>query len=168
MVPDIDLQLQAVIKALTDTVMPAIDPANKMAMEQVGLAVATLSMARNRLPLVRRLARYGLQMAIVTAEELVASVPTAAAGLAVPLSAGRQALQDPAHDTAELDAMLRALNGAIGALIDDSSNGPYIAAIEAIILRRGKLATDLVRAWTMPSGFEPNPASVPTIESLLS
>ncbi len=168
MVPDIDLQLQAVIKALTDTVMPAIDPANKMAVEQAGLAVATLSMARNRLPLVRRLARHGLQMAIAMAEELVAAIPTAAAGLAAPLAAGREALQDPAHDTAAIDAVQRALNDAIGALIDDSSNAPHIAAIEAIIIRRGKLATDLGRAWTMPSGFEPNPASVPTIESLLS
>lgn len=168
MVPSIDLQLQAVIKALTDTVMPAIDPTNKMAMEQAGLAVATLSMARNRLPLVRRLARHGLQMAIAMADELVAAVPVVAAGLTAPLAAGRQALQDPALDTADIDAVLRGLNDAIGALIDDSSNGPQIATIEAIIIRRGKLATDLGRAWTMPSGFEPNPASVPTIESLLS
>jgi len=168
MVPDIDLQLQAVIKALTDTVMPAVDPANKMAMEQVGLAVATLSMARNRLPLVRRLVRHGLEMAITTAEELLAGVPAVASGLVGPLALGRQALLDPAMDTADIDTVLRALNDAIGALIDDSSSGPHIAAIEAIILRRGKLATDLGRAWTMPSGFEPNPASVPTIESLLS
>jgi hypothetical protein len=168
MVPDIDLQLQAVIKALTDTVMPAIDPANKMAVEQAGLAVATLAMARSRLPLVRRLVRHGLDMAIATAEELLAAVPAAATGLAAPLDAARQALLDPARDTADIDTTLRALNDAIGALVDASSSDPDIAVIEAIILRRGKLVTDLGRAWTMPAGFEPNPASVPTIESLLS
>ena len=91
-----------------------------------------------------------------------------AAGLAAQLAAGQQALQDPAYDTADIDAAQRALNDAIGTLIDASGNGPDCADIEAIIIRRGKLATDLGRAWTMPSGFEPNPASVPSIESLLA
>src|SRR3546814_5642901 len=40
-----------VIKALKDTVMPAVDPAHRMAIEQLGLSIATLSMVRERLPL---------------------------------------------------------------------------------------------------------------------
>src|SRR3546814_16465351 len=51
MIPDLDLQLQVVIKALQDTVMPAVDPAHRMAIEQLGLSIATLSMVRERLPL---------------------------------------------------------------------------------------------------------------------
>src|SRR3546814_11599500 len=51
MIPDLDLQLQVVIKALKDTVMPAVDPAHRMAIEQLGLSIATLSMVRERLPL---------------------------------------------------------------------------------------------------------------------
>src|SRR3546814_15487978 len=51
MIPDLDLQLQVVIKALKDTVMPAVDPAHRMAIEQLGLSLETLSMVRERLPL---------------------------------------------------------------------------------------------------------------------
>src|SRR3546814_19527781 len=51
MIPDLDLQLQVVIKALKDTVMPAVDPAHRMAIEQLGLSIATISLVRARLPL---------------------------------------------------------------------------------------------------------------------
>src|SRR3546814_20596692 len=50
MIPDLDLQLQVVIQALKDTVMPAVDPAHRMAIEHLRLSIATLSMVRERLP----------------------------------------------------------------------------------------------------------------------
>ena len=42
MVPDADLQLSVVIKALSEVVAPAVDPANRLAVEQLHLSIATI------------------------------------------------------------------------------------------------------------------------------
>ena len=65
MVPDIDLQLQVAIKALSDAIAPAVDPDDKMATEQLQLVIATLTMARERLPVERRMGRRLLAFALV-------------------------------------------------------------------------------------------------------
>src|SRR3546814_20887185 len=67
MVPSVDLQLQAAIKALSDTVGPAVDPADKVASEQLHLVIATLGMVRERLPAQRRFIRRLLDDAVAIA-----------------------------------------------------------------------------------------------------
>ena len=95
MVPDPDLQLKMVIKALSETVTPAVDPNNKVAQEQLHLAVATLGVLRSRLPMTRRYYRALAQDAIALARELEkatgASKPLGAA-----IDAVSNALADPA------------------------------------------------------------------------
>src|SRR3546814_17918669 len=78
MIPDLDLQLQVVIKALKDTVMPAVDPAHRMAIEQLGLSIATLSMVRERLPLAGLRAWQDLATAIAPGRATVLAVPSLA------------------------------------------------------------------------------------------
>ena len=70
MVPDLDLQLQVSMKALTDTVMPAVDQTNKMAVEQLHLVLGTLNMVRQRMPAARRFTRRLLEDAIAMATAL--------------------------------------------------------------------------------------------------
>src|SRR3546814_11359836 len=67
MVPRVDLQLQAAIKALSDTVGPAVDPADKVASEQLDLEIDTLGTVRERLPAQRRLIRRPLEDAVASA-----------------------------------------------------------------------------------------------------
>lgn len=167
MVPDIDLQLQAAIKALADTVMPAVDPGNKMAAEQLGLAIATLGIVRQHLPLARRLARRALGHAIGMATELSSVGGEKAAALARPLAAAEAALADPEADTADIDRARGALNEAICAFVDGESEGPAARAVEAVVIRRSRETTELARAWCLPAGFEPYPERLPLIESLL-
>src|SRR3546814_6371792 len=73
MVPSFDLQLQAAIKALSDTVGPAVDPADKVASEQLHLVIATLGMVRERLPAQRRFIRRLLEDAVAIAGAVNAS-----------------------------------------------------------------------------------------------
>ena len=42
------LQIQTVIKTLTDVVLPAVDPSNKLAIEQARLAIGTLNIVLQR------------------------------------------------------------------------------------------------------------------------
>ena len=46
MIPEIDTQLAAVIKALSDNVLPAVDAGNPMAAEQIQLCLATLGLVK--------------------------------------------------------------------------------------------------------------------------
>ena len=45
------LQVKIVLKALTDVVLPAVDPNNKLAQEQARLCIGTLQIMASRLPL---------------------------------------------------------------------------------------------------------------------
>ena len=47
-------QLQTVIKAMTDVILPAVDPNNKLAQEQAGLVIAILNLIAQRMPLIYR------------------------------------------------------------------------------------------------------------------
>ena len=167
MVPDIDLQLQAAIKALTDTVMPAVDPGDKMAVEQLGLAIATLGIVRQHLPLARRLARRALAHAVGMAAELASVGGENAAALVSPIAAAEAALADPEADVADIDGARGILNEAICAVVDGASDGPAARAVEAVVIRRSRETTELARAWCLPAGFEPYPERLPSIESLL-
>jgi hypothetical protein len=167
MVPDLDLQLQATIKALTDAVMPAVDPANKMAVEQLGLAIATLGMVRARIPLARSAARRALADTLELAAEVASAAPAQAEELLGQIDGARAALSDAAAETTDLASVVRSLNAAICAVIDACADGPAANAVEAIVIRRSRAATDLGRAWCLPAGFEPYPDRLPTIESLV-
>src|SRR3546814_7700012 len=92
MVPSVDLQLQAAIKALSDTVGPAVDPADKVASEQLHLVIATLGMVRERLPAQRRFIRRLLEDAVAIAGAVNASEQDD--GLAAAVVVGRAALAD--------------------------------------------------------------------------
>lgn len=49
MQPGIDLRLRTMMKALSEVVMPAIDPVNRMAMEQAGVILGSLDFLREQI-----------------------------------------------------------------------------------------------------------------------
>jgi len=73
MIPDADLQLSVVIKALRDVVAQAVDPGNRVAAEQLQLSIATLGLLKARLPLLHQCARRELANAISLGEALAAA-----------------------------------------------------------------------------------------------
>ena len=78
-------QIPALIKSLTDVVLPAVDPANKLAQEQGQLIVGMLHLIAQRLPLQYRYDRHELLSFIGLADEIAshgASIAEAAATLA--------------------------------------------------------------------------------------
>src|SRR3546814_601910 len=107
MVPSVDLQLQAAIKALSDTVGPAVDPADKVASEQLHLVSATLGMVRERLPAQRRFIRRLLEDAVAIAGAVNASEQDD--GLAEAVVVARAALADPEMRSEEHTSGLQSL-----------------------------------------------------------
>ena len=161
MVPDLDLQLQAVIKALGDTVMPALDPANRVAAEQLSLSLATLGMVRARLPLASRREWQELQNMIGLGEAVAALGDFNALDAAL---ADAAVVRDDANPQpfARTKAT-RAIGAATSAVVTAGASDAVMRAV----VTHSKPATDLSRAWSLPAGFEPDPDEVPALESLL-
>src|SRR3546814_16452109 len=124
MIPDLVLQLQVGIKALKDTVMPAVDPAHRMAIEQLGLSIATLSMVRERLPLAGLREWQDLANAIALGRATVVAVSSIALEQAI--GDGAALLDDarptPGARTAAKRAVLSAASLAVREPDDRSPN----------------------------------------------
>ncbi|QUT07214.1 hypothetical protein KFK14_07330 [Sphingobium phenoxybenzoativorans] len=165
MVLDINLQLNVVMKALRDAVGPAVDPGNKMAVEQLQLSIATLNMVIDRLPLVRKCVRRALADTIEMAErisELDESNP-----LDPQVTRARAALLDPALDNEDLDVIRQDLLSRVTALFSHERRPDARRAMARAIVAASKPQTDMARAWCVNSGFELDPSVLPKIEAIL-
>ncbi|MFW2828754.1 hypothetical protein [Sphingomonas sp. ID0503] len=165
MVPDLDLQLQVVLKALQDTIKPALDPADKPAGEQLGLIMATLGLVRANLPKQRRFVRRLLEKAIALAETLNAG--SAEAALAQAIDDARAMLRDPEAEAFEVEACRGALNARLAERIAAAGEGG-IAALSADVLSGTRGTVELIRAFNAGSGFEGADSTVPPIDTLLT
>jgi hypothetical protein len=155
-IPEIDVQLAAVAKALADNVLPAVDPANPMAVEQLHLALATLALIRQRLPDLHAYLRRDLAEAIALARSIGADP-----------GEGEAVLASPASSPQRLEAEVRALKEAIAARIDAVRGSPEESAVAAAVLGAAEPAILRWRAWASGMGFEPDPAAVPPLGDLL-
>jgi hypothetical protein len=163
MVPDLDLQLQVAIKALTDTVAPALDPAQRVAHEQLGLAIATLSMVREHLPLEQSREWKALADARDLAEAVHAHAPGTDISAAIAEAQGLLAAGNPAPG-ARKAATARLLAAVSAVARAPETPRPVLA----LIVDKSGPSTDLARAWCLAAGFEPDPAEVPALARLLS
>jgi hypothetical protein len=166
MLPGPILQLRVVIKALRDVIAPAIDPDNRVAAEQLHLSIATLSLMEARLPLLHRGARQELANAITLGETLE-MVAEAKGLLATPLAAACAALADATVDMSELENCKARLLTAVSNIVAHSPDAVADRRIAQAVISASKPQCDLARAWCLPAGFEPDPAELPVIESLL-
>jgi hypothetical protein len=168
MVPDIDLQLRVVIKALREVVAPAVDPNNKLALEQFHLSLATLGFVESRLPLVRKRVRQELQNAVALAEAVAAALKQNSSPITTEVIAARTALADADVDTSELEAFKSRLLAAVSAAVNASSDAATDLALAKAVVAASKPQFDLTRAWGLPAGFEPDPAEVPPLAGLIA
>jgi hypothetical protein len=159
MIPEIDVQLAAVAKALADNVMPAVDHGNPMAVEQLHLALATLGIVRQRLPDLHAYLRRDLTEAIALARRIgadSAAVGDSEAVLAAPTSSPQR-----------IEAQVRSLKEAITSRIDAARGTPDESAVAVAVLNAAEPAILRWRAWSIGMGFEPDPAAVPALGDLL-
>ncbi len=157
MIPEIDVQLAAVIKALGDNVAPALDPANPMAAEQLHLAMATLAIVRQRLPDLHANLRCDLAEAIALAGRIGAGTGAAEAVLTSPESSAQR-----------LESEVRALKEAITARIDAVRGTADEARVARAVMEAAQAPILRWRSWASGMGFEPDPAAVPPLADLLA
>ena len=171
------LQLQSVIKSMTDVVLPAIDPHNRMAQEQAQLILGMLHLLAQRLPLqfqydVDELQRYvGLSSQLLGSAHGGPATTQQLAQLEGAAAEGARVLAGAQLAPATLEASVLALRNDISALIravwEDgapecrpSTHAAVMDAAKAQILRE--------RAWFQPQGWDADPSAYPAIETLLN
>ena len=168
MVPSADLQLQVVIKALGEAIAPAVDPANKVAIEQLHLSIATLSMLRTQLPMTRRFLRAVMADAIDLGEALCrATDADARRSLEEGLEAARAVLSDPAAENEKIESARADLTDRTVKLIASAERETQ-SRFEKLVLDLSGRSLERFRAWFSTSGFEPVSAHIRPISELIA
>lgn len=166
MIPDIDTQLLSVIKSVQDNVAPAVDQNNQLAQEQLHLALATLNIVRQHLPIYHSYVRSDFNELLAMADELLGAEGNTHKGtLAQTIEASRNALADPANGSDSLLLANRLLREAIAEFLTDNLEN---TGNDRIVLKFSKKGLDMGRAWNKPMGFEPNPDSLQGLGQLLN
>lgn len=169
MIPDIQLQLKAVVKSLKDTVLPAIDKGNELAQQQIQLSMATLEIALNNLPVMHAMLRKDIEQHINMAREMGGALKSEEnkRSLQALISTAEQALQDPTQGLTQLQQQARELRSGIGDVISGNAEGADAVALEQIVLAHSEASLTLGRAMNKPMGFEPAPDDIADIAALV-
>lgn len=163
MLPSPDLQLQVAMKALTDTILPALDPAQKVAAEQLHLTVATLAMVRRRLPAMAAVDRRLLELAAAQARAVLACMASEALAAEAGQAETLLARVDPEpHAIGVATSRLKALVG-------DIARDPQTpAAVLRAVLATSQPSLDVARAWCLPGGFETEAEEIARLTALVA
>lgn len=170
------LQVQTVIKAMTDVVLPAVDPDNKLAQEQARLVIGMLHLVAQRQPLMYRYDRDELSRFLALADTLQAeakSLPGAAEALHALTTAtdvGADVLDRAQAEPSELEMANFELREKIGALITAIYAGTEtgkLKHISAIVTAHAKEQLLRERSWLIAQGWEADPKAIPAIETLI-
>lgn len=162
MIPDIELQLQVVIKSLKDNVLPAVDGDNELAQQQIQLSLATLQIVSDHLPLVHLALRQDLLLHTEMAEKLLAicTDKESVSSLPVAIKTAKSITTDPSQGFVQLQQQSRVLREVIGQVIANNADSDNVAEIEKIVFAISASTLSLSRAWAKPLGFEPDPSAV--------
>lgn len=175
------VQIQSIIKALTDVVLPAVDPGNKLAQEQSRLVIGLLTLMSKQLPLQFRFDCDELARLIAFSQQLrqqLRQLGRETAGLQTTLAQLKAATADAEHvlerAKAEpeevLDAVrsLRASSGAVVSAVFTEADAATVESVQKAVLANAEQQLLRDRSWLLMQGWEADPASVPPIEQLLA
>lgn len=164
-----DGALQAAIKALEQAVLPAVNPADPLAGEQLRLAIGYLKLLRTRLGHVEDRALFELQhyrdMAASLHDDARAEGGEIARRFDEALALGTQARR-PADVRAAAAALSAAVSGLVRAAADAVPERRQ--RIEHTVARQSRRWVDAQRAWFAPLGFELRPSQLPALDDALA
>ncbi len=170
MIQSFQTQLEVTLRALTDVVLPALDPANRQALEQLQLSLATLNFLQARLPYARRYQRMELEHLIELAGKVIAVIGASApatASLTQTMDNGRAELAKPQAEVEDYLRLSRELRELIADIVANSAGETFEDSLDALIVKSTQYLLLRERVWCLPLGFELAPQDLPDIEDLL-
>ncbi|MFF0710428.1 hypothetical protein [Gordonia sputi] len=160
--------LRATIKSLRDVVGPAVDSADPMAQEQMALSLMALEFVRSRLDHLHARDRFLLQHYLQMGQKIADAVTPAPVHLNSALDAAR-AVVDQADVS---DVRIRSAADAIAAAISDVVDSPLDEGtrreVDTTIVESSCDRIEFERAWHAPMGFDPDVASIASVEAAAS
>jgi hypothetical protein len=168
-----DNALRAAIKALSEVVAPALDPSDHQAAEQLQLVIHSLGFVRERLDYLHDRERFDVRhhvsLALAVADDADDAAPASAETLRDAVAAAMSVYERPGARTTELRAASAAVAAALRTLLRESADAdPAVRRrIERRILEGSRERIDADRAWYLPQGFDPDPASALPLELAL-
>jgi hypothetical protein len=157
-----DIQIQSMIKAMIDVVLPAVDPEHKMALEQARLVISTLQLVAKRLPIAYRYDVDELRRYVAFARDLVAEVgPDVGWPVMTELQTlaadGGDVLDRALAEPAEIESAIFELRLAVGKLVQEANQQGSSEArktVRKLVLAASKVELGRERALVVDMGFE--------------
>jgi hypothetical protein len=173
-----DMQITAMLTAMTDVIIPALDPDNRLATEQANIVAGMLQLMARQMPLQFRFDRDELQRLTDAAGQIAAICGADAKHgaileqLAEAQTNGETVLALCQGDPAALVAASRSLRRQIGAVMTEigamGGDPEQCKAVERVILQMSHEQLLRDRALLSPQGWETDPEALPKIETLLA
>ncbi|HEY3658971.1 MAG TPA: hypothetical protein VGL34_28710 [Steroidobacteraceae bacterium] len=170
------LQIQTIMKAMSEDIIPALDQTNQLAVQSAHLTIGTLALMAQHLPLEYRYDCDELRRLIECAKSLGAQLKpeggaTVAAELIEAGKVGSDVLSRARAEPSEIvDAVRRLRVASANAVSAAYAAGDEAAqaAVEKTVLSMSKQQLLRDRSWLLMQGWEPDPKSVPGIAELLT
>ena len=169
-----DIQLRSIIKALSDVVRPAIDPANGPAAEQLHIAIGLLTLMEERLPLqfafdcdeLQRLGSFATDLRALAHEQTGDAIGEVNGAAAAGADVLARAKADPAEVLAAVRRLRSACSEATTALRQITGVNQDALRDCVLAYSREQLLRD--RSWLKSQGWESDPDAVPDIKTLIA
>ena len=165
MTPSIAVRLESVLHGLRDVIIPAINPAEALAVEQSGLIMAQLSMLLSQLPYAERYHRLCSDDARATAAELVKNPAGGPRSLAAAEALAAKLAAKDADAHADYLAIAEGIATLTTAAFADAEAG-WRARIDSAVLAFSCRQNRRERVWFKAAGFDPDPAELPDLATL--
>lgn len=170
-----DIGLKSVVKALIDTVAPAIDPSDHLAKEQLKLAASYVDFVRQRLLLLHSRERYDLEHYLgLSRQFLDFGPPEASAAVGALRSAVAACLPlaaNPTVPTTRIRAatleLAHAVAGIVQAAHGEWESPDLVRRIDRAVLEATEDKLEMELLWFQPIGFDPSPRKDKTLEDFL-
>lgn len=174
MVPSVAHQLSAVLRALQDVVMPALDPENKLATQQAHMCVTTLRLIAEQHDQTYHLALTELRLFTrflnaVTSGDCSAVEPTLRARLQNAVADRWSQFSAPRRG--DIEALTRELRETADALVTAPSVRTNAALHDRVMAAARDLNRDesvLRRAWLAAMGADADANTLPTLAELIA
>jgi hypothetical protein len=162
-----ELALQAALKSLTEVIAPALDPADKMAQEQIGLVIGLLTLVKTRLPIAFAYNCDELVRLVGLAETI--GPAAASQSLAHALGEGAATLARAQASPHDVEHAIDRLRTEIGRVAGELAMQRHDAARVAVrtILDASSAQLLRERSWVLMQGWETDPGSLPLLETLI-
>ena len=172
MQPSFEYSITAMIKALSETVRPAVDGADKAAAEQLAIVIGSLSILREQIDFSHWFEVAEARDMADLVQALVAVVPLPSAAEAQAVAAQALAVADR-HDVrlSTLRDANRALRASISLLMEQAFAAPdevLRRKVETLVLDRSREQVTRERAYVAGARFDVFPESLRSIADALA